>query len=187
MTCMFSRYVEVQALPDCTAETSARTLIEKIFYQNGAPKVILSDRGTNFTARLYRLIMKGLNIELRYTTPFHAQGDGATERANRTLTTMIRHYISSGHNDWEDLLPPLRFAYCNSVHESTNETPYFLVHGRDPLLLIDRILDVANDNPLGPQDFKSKLMQNLYKAYNLVKINLVKERKHQKEQYDKRV
>ena len=99
---------------------------------------------------------------------------------------MIRHYISSGHNDWEDLLPPFWFAYCNSVHESTNETPYFLVHGRDPLLLIDRILDVANDNPLGPQDFKSKLMQNLYKAYNLVKINLVKERKHQKEQYDKR-
>lgn len=186
ITDLFSKYVDCIALPDCSAKTSARAIIDRIFYEHGAPKCIISDRGSSFTSKIYRHIMKELNIKLHYSTSFHPQSDGASERWNRSLITMIRHYINDGHNDWEDLLKPLRFAYMNSVHSSTNETPYFLVSGRDPVMLIDRILDSVQTNRITPQDYRSQLMENLHKAYTLVRHNLVEERKHQKKQYDKR-
>ena len=86
---------------------------------------------------------------------------------------MIRLYINDTHDDWEDLLEPLRFAYCNSVHSSTHETPYFLVHGRDPVLLIDVFLNEIDIRRIvTPQDFRSQLIKNLSTAFEIVKENL---------------
>jgi hypothetical protein len=185
-TCLFSKMVEWIALPDVTAVTTAKALIKIMYYRHGAPRIIISDRGTNFTATVFKDICQTLGIEQRFSTSFHPQTDSQTERANKTLITMLRHYINDAHNNWEELLEPLRFAYINSVHSSTNETPFFLAHGRDPTLLIDVILDKHERRIISPNTYKAQLLDQLSTAFTLVRDNLHESRNKFKIQYDKR-
>ena len=67
------------------------------------------------------------------STSFHPQTDGQTERANRTLEDMLRHYINPSQNDWDQHLAAIEFAINNSWQESTKETPFFLNYGHHPL------------------------------------------------------
>jgi hypothetical protein len=103
------------------------------------------------------------------------------------MVKIIRKYLEKGFSRWEDALGPVAFAYRNSVHSSTNETPYFLNHGRDPVLPIDHLLQVPNRTSTVPSDYKSQLLQNIHEAFVLVQRNLYQARAQQKEQYNKRV
>ncbi|KZS10124.1 Uncharacterized protein APZ42_025482 [Daphnia magna] len=53
MTDAFSKWTEVVALLDQTAETTCRALMDKIVLYHGPPKIIITDRGTNFTSQLF--------------------------------------------------------------------------------------------------------------------------------------
>ena len=99
---------------------------------------------------------------------------------------MIRGYINDQHDNWEDLLEPNRFAYCNSIHSSTGFSPWFICFGRDPVMLIDQVMNAVNDRVITPKDYVNQLMQNLNQAYKMVRRNLIEARKKHKMQYDKR-
>jgi hypothetical protein len=71
-------------------------------------------------------------MDARYSTAFHPETDGQTERANRVLEEVLRHFIDGEHQNWEDLLPMVAFAMNNSRSSTTGETPYYLNHGAHP-------------------------------------------------------
>jgi hypothetical protein len=102
------------------------------------------------------------------------------------MMDMVRKYLRKGFAKWEDALGPIAFAYRNSVHSSTNETSYFLNHGRDPVLPIDKFLRVRNHISTVPSDYKSQLMQRIHEAFQLAKRSMWKARQQQQEQYHKR-
>ena len=64
------------------------------------------------------------------STPFHAQTDGWTERANRTLEEMLKHFVSPTRNDWDEHLGGAEFACNNAWHESLRSTPFLLNSGQ---------------------------------------------------------
>ena len=99
---------------------------------------------------------------------------------------MLRNYINQHHDDWEKVLELVCFAYRASVHSSTCETPYFLMYGRDPPMLLDRFIDARKPNLITANDYKSQLMKRMYTAFQLVKTNLKTTREKMKLQYDKR-
>ena len=151
-TCLFSKFVNCVALERITALTTAHALVKRIFYQHGAPRCILSDRGSQFTSTLFKHLLQILNIEQKLTTAWHPQCNGQTERANRSLCQMIRGYINDQHDNWEDLLEPIRFAYCNSIHSCIGFSPWFICFGRDPVMLIDQVMNAVNDRVITPKD-----------------------------------
>ena len=87
-------------------------------------------------------LCKALQVKYLRTTAYLPQSIGLIERFNRTMTDMIRKYLEQGFTRWEDALGPIGFAYRNSVHTSTNETPYFLNH--DPVLPIYEFIQLSN-------------------------------------------
>ena len=99
--------------------------------------------------------------------------------------SMLRNYTKS-HDDWEGVLELVCFAYRSSVHSSTCDSPFFLMYGRDPPMLIDRFLDARLLPIVTPQDYKSHLMKTMHTAFQLVKENLKENRIKMKNQYDKR-
>ena len=138
MTDYFSKWVEAVALPNETAETTVDCLNKNIVQRHGPPKIIVSDRGSNFTAKLFRSFCKTLHIEQRLTTSYNPASNGETERYNRTLISMLRKELEDGsHHNWEDMLGDVCFAYRASIHSSTLESPYYLLHGRDPNIAIN--------------------------------------------------
>jgi hypothetical protein len=118
---------------------------------------------------------------------YHPQTNGQTERLNKTVTEMIRKYIENGFEKWEHILGPVAFAYNHSTHSSNSETPYFLNHGRNPVMPIDQFLLSLPSAIVTPSDYKSQIMRRLHEVFQIVKINLAQAREQQKIQYDKRV
>ena len=58
-----------------------------------------------------------------------SSSDGLVERLNRTLITMLSKCVEKHGRDWDEHLPYVLFAYRVSVHESTRESPFYLMYG----------------------------------------------------------
>ncbi|MBW0527648.1 hypothetical protein O181_067363 [Austropuccinia psidii MF-1] len=66
------------------------------------------------------------------STAYHPETDGQTERINEILEQYFWMYFSYHQDDWNTWLPLTEFAYNNSDHSSTKQSPFFTVYGRDP-------------------------------------------------------
>ena len=111
----------------------AQLFMANIFRLHGLPLHIVSDRDPRFTSDFWKEVTTALGMERGFSTAFHPQTDGQTERMNRTMEEMLRHFIAPMKGDWVGCLPMLEFAYNNSQHAATRTTPFKLYTGLHPL------------------------------------------------------
>ena len=90
--------------------------------------------------------------------------------------------------EWDKQLPYLLFAYRANVQDSTKESPFFLLYGRDPRIPSESALN----SPSSPiyimvdlEDYKSELTSSLSGAWKIARANIQDAQVHQKHQYDK--
>lgn len=81
-----------------------------------------------------------MGIKKLNTTTYHPQTNGLVKRFNRTLSNVLAKTVAAGGKNWNECLPYVLFAYRASPQESTGESPFFLLYGRDPQLPIDEVL-----------------------------------------------
>ena len=130
----FTKYIETQALPSQNAKNTAKFVIEKIFVRHGAPKMLLSDQGTNFTSKLLAEVTEILLIKHNFSTPYHPQTNGQVERVNSVIKGMLLMYVNEYHSDWDEILPLVTFAYNVNIQASTKMSPFEMIFGRKPLV-----------------------------------------------------
>ena len=82
----------------------------------------MSDRDPRFTSVFWKEVTVALGMSRGFSTAFHPQTDGQTERMNRTMEEMLRHFITPMKGDWVSALPMLEFAYNNAFNSSTQST-----------------------------------------------------------------
>ena len=97
---------------------------------HGAPKSIISDRGTQFTSHYWKSFQKALGTKVKLSTAFHPRTDGLAERTIQTLEDMLRACVIDYKGSWYDHLPLIEFAYNNSYHASIGMAPYEALYGR---------------------------------------------------------
>jgi transposase InsO family protein len=64
--------------------------MSRIVSLHGVPKVIVTDRGTQFTSRFWNKLHKALGTKLSFSTAYHPQTGGQTKRVNQILEDMLR-------------------------------------------------------------------------------------------------
>lgn len=74
-----------------------------------------------------------MGTDLNFSTSFHPQSDGQTERINALLELYLRHYVSANQKDWTKLLGVAQFSYNLQRSEATNQSPFEVVTGRQPM------------------------------------------------------
>ncbi|KAF2890388.1 hypothetical protein ILUMI_15785 [Ignelater luminosus] len=136
----FSKYVEIIPLSDQKAETVAKEFVTKIVARHGASKQLITDQGTNFVSKLFKHVCSFLGIDKIQTTPYYPTSNGMIERSYKVFKDFLSHYVADNQRDWDEWIPYLQMACCMNIHSSTGYRPYFLIHGRDPVLPIDNIL-----------------------------------------------
>lgn len=117
---------------DCDAPELAQIFLRDIYRLHGLPKKFLHDRGTQFMSRFFTRLCHGLGIQQLPSTAFHPQTDGQTERVNRVLEDLLRHFTNAEQTNWDTLLPMVEFAINNAKHASSGFTPFFLNYGLHP-------------------------------------------------------
>ncbi|KAK1663768.1 hypothetical protein QYE76_051927 [Lolium multiflorum] len=68
----------------------AKLYISRIVALHGTPKSIVSDKGSQFTSKFWQKVHEGLGTRLNFSTAYHPQTDGQTERVNQILEDMLR-------------------------------------------------------------------------------------------------
>ncbi|KAJ6436802.1 retrovirus polyprotein [Purpureocillium lavendulum] len=129
LTDRLSKSVVLESLRDITAETTARALMRNVLQHHGIPAAIVTDRGTQFTSRMWKRLCELLRIKQRLSTAWHPETDGATERANQEVERYIRIFTTYAQDDWDELLPAAAMALNNRMATSTGLSPFFFTHG----------------------------------------------------------
>lgn len=135
-----TKWPEVFATADQSAATIARLLVDQIICRHGIPTELLSDRGATFLSQLLSEVYQLMGMRKVNTTVYHPQTDGLVKRLNRTMTDMLAKTVQKHGTDWDERLPYVLFAYRASLQESTRESPFFLLYGRDPKLPTEETL-----------------------------------------------
>ena len=131
-TDQFTRYAEAFAIEKQNAETIADVFVRNYCCRYGIPKKFVSDRGKQLIGQIMTSIHNRLGIQQLTTSSYRPQGNAIAERFNKTLIGILTMFVSDHQKDWDYLLPFAVFVYNTSVHDSLNETPYYLMYVRDP-------------------------------------------------------
>jgi len=147
LTDYFTRYAIAIPVPEITVEVVARALVEKIFCYFGIPAVIHTDQGQPFTSQTMSMVSKALGTKQAFSMPYNPQGHGVVERFNKTLCKMLRAYVDQEtHNDWDEFIPYVTYAYVTSIHAVLKEAPFYLMFGREAILPADLRAGVNSDD-----------------------------------------
>ena len=143
----------------------ARLFILHIFSKHGVPSHVTSDRGSEFVSRFFRSLAKALDIELHFTSGYHPEADGQTERTNQTLEQYLRMYCNYQQDNWSDLLPLAEFAFNNSPSATTGISPFYANKGYHPNISVNSAQDFASararDFAVNLDELHSELKQQI--------------------------
>lgn len=184
----FTKFCVAKAVHDFTAETTAKFVFEEVVCKLGAPKGIMSDQGVNFKAKLFKRLCDLCQVKTANSTVYYAPANGLVERMNKTLKQIMTMYVNDDHTNWDDFLQSSISAYNTSTHSSTKFSPYEALFAREPITLVDVMLEVSmekNFKEIEIGDYVGKLKDNIKTIKKKMVQNVEKARATQKEQYDK--
>jgi hypothetical protein len=101
----------------------------------GMPKNIMYDKGTQFTLRFWERFHETLDTWLCFSSAYHPQTDGQTERVNQILEDMLRACALQYGRSWKKSLLYAEFSYNNSYQESLKIAPFEMLYGHRCLTL----------------------------------------------------
>ncbi|KMQ82132.1 integrase core domain protein, partial [Lasius niger] len=174
----FTRYAEAYAVPNIQSTTVATVLVDYIS-RHGLMDVLYSDRGTNFLSEAMGEVYKLLGIKKCQTVSYNPQGNGVVERVNKTLIEALSHLVRETQEDWCTHVPLALLAYRTAYHRILQETPAYLVYGRDLKLPYDLIYTSKFRSYADTRTYAQDLGNRMQKAFELVTHHLEKAAKDQ--------
>lgn len=167
-----SRWVELFALSEATAQQCAITLLNEVLLRYGLPRKITSDNGTQFISAVMQQLTFCLDIQQILSPVYHPEPN-IVERKNRDLKTQIGIMVKDKHSRWPEALPAIRFAMNSAFNRSTGFTAAYLTYGREmrtPFEITHDLSEIVES-----ENFISEItpqLRNLAKDLNLAKENI---------------
>ncbi|XP_073990935.1 uncharacterized protein [Rhodnius prolixus] len=164
------------------SKSIAKFVEDQVFLVFGAPKVAITDNGSQFVSKEFTSLLGNYGVKLVRTPYYHPQSN-PTERVNRVVKTAIRAYINDNQKHWDKMLQKIAFALRWAKHETTGYTPAYLNFGRELQVINNNVqqtntdldgLDVTSREALAHKfsnikDVWSEVVKNLTEAYKKAK------------------
>jgi transposase InsO family protein len=136
----FTKWVEVA--PVTTQDSTATVnFIKSIVFRFGVPHNIITDNGKNFTSKEFKSYCESMGIKLKFTSVAHPKTNGQVEKANGLICNGIKKRLlaplEKAKHAWVDKLPSMLWSLRTTPNVATQETPFFLVHGAEAVLLVE--------------------------------------------------
>jgi hypothetical protein len=118
-----------------TQEGAGQLLLDNLYKWFGLPDKMLSDRGLQFAAKVFRELLKLLGIKSNLTMAYHPQTDGTTEWVNQEIEAYLLIYCSAHPMEWKNSLYTLEFTHNNRWHADQTCTSFKLINGEAPVAI----------------------------------------------------
>ena len=93
-------------------------------------------------------------------------------------------FVSKHQKDWDNFIPAAFLAIRTSPSESTGESPFYLLYGREPLLLMDVSLLPPSDPASSIEEHRWKIVKQIEIAQQIAKENIMLAQQKMKTYYD---
>ena len=180
-----TRWVECFAVPNIEARTIADLLVKEIMPRHGAPRNLLSDRGSNFLSSLVKEICFLMNTHKIFTTSYRPQTDGLCEKYNGTLAQCISMYVDANQKNWDEHLNAIQFAYRTAPSDVLGESPFFMMYGRDAALPCDPALLPPREMSSSVAEHRARVVENIEIARRIAAENTQRAQQKMKDLHDR--
>jgi transposase InsO family protein len=160
-----TKFIILVPLLDKSAETVTKAFTNQVLSHYGPPKMLITDKGTDFVNKQLKHWCKVVGTEKKNTTPANPRADGLAENAVKTVKDMLVSYINVFQTNWDKYLPLVQYDYNTTVNVATGYDPYFLMYGRTANR-VDTTIDKEKVNMEGVAEYGeqfSEVMDWLWK------------------------
>ena len=128
---VLSSFVFLRPLKSKEAQEVADALIE-IFADQGFPKIIQSDNGTEFDNKTVSDLIQKAAVDRRFSSAYKPSTNGQVERSVGSLSQLLNklcmQFVSE---EWDLLLPSVQLSLNTRVNEKTGNSPFFTFYFRN--------------------------------------------------------
>ncbi len=183
-----TRWPILVPLKSTDASTIARAFFDHIICEHGCPETLLSDRGANFLSKIVLEVCRIMRTHKLNTSSYHPQCNAIQERYNAVILDTISHYVNEYHNDWDQYITAIQFAYRSTPAEnSVGFSPFFLLYGREARLPLDvTLLSKCNYPDRSLREHIQGLVSQLEIVREISKQHTERNQSKMKERYDMR-
>ncbi|EFO90955.1 hypothetical protein CRE_29046 [Caenorhabditis remanei] len=182
--CAFSKFIIAEPVIDQTAETLCNVFTDRVVSRFGAPKLLVTDRGTNFMSKKFEDLLTSINCAHNASTAYHHKANGQVERANQTIEMMLRQVKDK--EEWDIDLQPLIHAYNNSVNSTTGIQPHRVIHGQQANSPVKNSIPEEEEKLENPSEYANRIEKEQPKRNQLCQENIRKKTQKQQESHDTR-
>jgi hypothetical protein len=175
-----SKFVISEATYDHTAQTCSEVFLERVEAVFGMPDELVTDGAPEFRSHMFRQLFQATGVTRRIVTRYRPQANGQIERFFKTLRPMLSTLGEKRPRDWDLILPHAVHAYNTSFHVVVQNTPFYLMFGRDPVYRFHEDLQPTADIPESEELRLKQLRLGRYWAKSFMR----KHRRKNKELYD---
>ena len=136
-----SGWIEAFPVPDKTADSVIYLLQTEIIPRFSCPLVLVTDNGGENVNKAMKETLEKLKIHHVKTSVFHPQSNAKVERSHRTMNDILCKLMNNRKcNTWDLHLPQVLGAMRFNYNDSTGQSPFSILYGRDAVLPIDNLL-----------------------------------------------
>jgi transposase InsO family protein len=165
-----TKFVWAYPIKDKRAETVVKVFENEVINVFGTPKMVVTDKGTEFKNKTMEEVARILDFNKVNTTPSNPRSNGSVEKHNNTLKDMLSHYINVRHDDWDEHISLVTSLYNSTVSSATGYTPFYLMFGRENARASDVRLKLEEENDRDLEMYTERLIECLGLAWEVTTL-----------------